>query len=219
MKRELRITEDGSHTLFVHDIEEPYHSMHGAIQESRHIFIIQGLLTIKRSTVRILELGLGTGLNLILTLLEAIKLEKNIHYHAVEKYPLLSEEYRALNYEHIIPGLPSGVLERVHSAPWNKEFKLSETFSIIKEKSDFRSMAPPGKYDLVYFDAFAPDKQPHLWSAEIFKKISSLVCPDGVLVSYSVKGSVRRALESTGFSVNKVPGPPGKREMIRATRI
>ncbi|MCK4750370.1 MAG: tRNA (5-methylaminomethyl-2-thiouridine)(34)-methyltransferase MnmD [Bacteroidales bacterium] len=218
MKRELRLTEDGSHTVYVNDLDEPYHSIHGALQESRHVFINQGFQKIAKSPLHILELGLGTGLNMMLTLVEAESLGLEVYYYAVEKYPLKSEEYFQLNHEQVIEGLPFGSLVRMHEAPWDEQFQLSDTFFIHKEQADFRAMKPPGMFDLVYFDAFAPDKQPHLWSADIFEMLSHLVNPGGLVVSYTSKGSVRRALASNGFTVERVPGPPGKIEMIRATK-
>lgn len=218
MEREVRLTEDGSHTIYVRELDESYHSIHGALQESTHVFINQGLKRVGKSPIHILELGLGTGLNLLLTLNEVRKLGIEIHYHAVEKYPLSPEEYSKLNYEKVIIGLPPRVIIKMHEALWDQHIKLTDSFSFYKEQGDFRSMNPPGMYDLVYFDAFAPDKQPYLWSLDIFKKLSRQVNPGGILVSYTSKGSVRRALETSGFEVDRVSGPPGKREMIRATR-
>ncbi|MEN8228800.1 MAG: tRNA (5-methylaminomethyl-2-thiouridine)(34)-methyltransferase MnmD [Bacteroidota bacterium] len=218
MQRELRLTEDGSHTLFVKGLDEPYHSIHGALQESNHIFIKQGFQTVQKSPLNILEIGLGTGLNMMLSLVESLKHGVDVYYHAVEKYPLIPSEYLKLNFEKIISGIPTGSLIRMHEAPWNDEFSLTERFRIHKEESDFRSMSPKGIFDLVYFDAFAPDKQPHLWTTEIFSKLNKLMNPNAILVSYSAKGSVRRALVSSGFDVIKIPGPPGKREMIRACK-
>lgn len=219
MKRELRLTEDGSHTMYVTGLDEPYHSIRGALQESMYVFIIQGFRTISRSPVHILELGLGTGLNLMLTLIESEKLKTEVYYHAVEKYPLNPSEFEQLNFERVIDGIAPGNLLRMHEAPWEKSFNLTELFSIYKEQSDIRTMNPTGKFDLVYFDAFAPDKQPQLWTPAIFSRLYKLLNPGGILVSYTAKGSVRRDLVSCGFSVKRVPGPPGKWEMIRATRI
>ncbi len=219
MDRELRLTEDGSHTLYVIGLEEPYHSIHGAIQESSHVFIKQGFQTIKKSPLNILEIGLGTGLNVLLSLVESFKYEIEVNYHAVEKYPLVPTEYNELNFEQIISGIPEGSLHKLHTAPWETKFQLTDNFRVYKERSDFRSMHPEGKFDLVYFDAFAPEKQPKLWSAEIFLKLSHLMNSGGVLVSYSSKSAVRRTLQSSGFNVTKVPGPPGKFEMLRALRI
>lgn len=219
MKRELLLTEDGSHTFYLPELDEPYHSIHGAIQESRHVFLEQGLLTLDLSSLNILEIGFGTGLNAILTLAASHKRGLKINYHAIEKYPLNYNEYSLINFEEHIEGLPPGSLIKLHKAPWEEAVQITEGFTITKQQSDFRTMNLSGPYDLVYFDAFAPQKQPHLWSEEIFRTISVVVNPGGVLVTYTCMGSVRRALISCGFKAYKVPGPPGKRTMIRASMI
>lgn len=218
MERSLRITDDGSHTMFVNGMDEPYHSTHGALQESMHIFIKQGLRTVEQTTIRILELGFGTGLNALLTLNESIIQNLDIYYHTVEKYPLNDFEYNLLNYEEFAVPLNQGVLNRMHSSPWGEPVKISDHFTLYKEKSDFCSMNPSTHINLVYFDLFSPDKQPGLWSADIFRSISKVTDPGAVLVTYSSKGSVRRTLDSCGFNVFKVAGPPGKIEMIRAIK-
>jgi len=218
MERILRITGDGSHTIFQKALNEPYHSAHGALQESQHVFINQGLHNVKATSVRILEIGFGTGLNALLTLSEALLQKLVIYYHAVEKYPLIESEYTLLNYEELIDGLPEGILQRIHSFPWEKPVKISERFTLYKEKADFRSMSLPTKFNLVYFDAFSPGKQPELWSSDVFGAVAKSAEPGCILVTYSAKGSVRRTLDSCGFDVTKVAGPPGKREMIRAIK-
>ena len=219
MERSLRLTDDGSHTLYVNKLDEPYHSIHGALQESMHVFIKQGLHTISKPVLKILEIGFGTGLNALLTMQFTIQANLEVHYHAVEKYPLHRTEYSQLNFEEFIDGIPKGSLIQMHEAAWESPVQLSDRFSLIKEKSDFRSMNPPGYFDLVYFDAFSPDKQPELWSAEVFSTIQKSTRRGALLVTYSSKGTVRRTLISCGFNVEKVPGPHGKIEMIRATRI
>ena len=219
MIRELRITEDGSHTIFLKDLAEPYHSIHGSIQESMHVFINQGFGLTRHSPVHILEIGLGTGLNALLTLSESEKRGIEVIYHAVEKYPLLPEEFKELNFEKFIPDIPAGSLLAIHEGPWQQDFNLSSNFRLYKELTDIRSMKPGGKFDLVYFDAFAPDKQPELWSEEVFTQVAGCMNPRAILVTYAAKGSVRRTMKACGLQVEKVPGPPGKREMIRAARI
>jgi len=219
MERSIRLTEDGSHTLYVDKLDEPYHSIHGALQESMHVFIKQGLQTVSKSPLRILEIGFGTGLNALLTLRFANKSNQEIHYHAVEKYPLTREEYIQLNFEELMKGIPKGSLNLMHEAPWGKTVILTEDFAVFKEQADFRSMRPSGTFDLVYFDAFSPDKQPDLWSESVFSIIERCTQKGSVLVTYSSKGMVRRTLISCGFRIEKVAGPPGKREMIRAVRI
>jgi len=218
MKRELRITEDGSHTLYVPEMEESYHSVHGAIQESRYIFLVQGFLTLDKAFLNILEIGFGTGLNALLTLAEAYKRDIKVRYHSIEKYPLDYEEYSRLNYEDFIEGLNPGNLRKMHESPWDEAVLINDHFTLLKEKSDLREIKLQGPYDLVYFDAFDPEKQAHLWTEQVFDRISSAVKPGGVLVTYTSKGNVRRALISCKFDVKKVPGPPGKRHILRATR-
>ena len=219
MERFLRLTEDGSHTLYVEKLDEAYHSSHGAIQESLHVFIKEGLQSCSGSSLRILEMGFGTGLNALLTWKFAEQKKLKVHYHSVEKYPLKKSEYSMLNFESLIEGLPPGLLNKMHAAPWDSHVQITESFMLHKEKADFRSMKPEGYFDLIYFDAFAPDKQPALWSEEVFSIIQNCTRKGAILVSYSSKGNVRRTLISCGFRVNKVPGPKGKREMIRALRI
>ena len=218
MERRVMMTEDGSHTMFENGMEEPYHSTHGALQESMHIFIKQGLHTVEQPSVRILELGFGTGLNTLLTLNESISLHLDIYYHTVEKYPLKDFEYNLLNYEKVIDPSPEGMLYRIHSCPWGEAVKISDQFTLYKEEADFRAMNLPPNINLVYFDAFSPEKQPELWTTNIFDSISQVTDSGAILVTYSSKGIVRRALTSCGFDVYKVAGPPGKREMIRAIK-
>ena len=218
MERSLKITEDGSHTLFVNDLDEPYHSIHGALQESMHVFIEQGLQYVTGQSLRILEVGFGTGLNALLTLSESIRLKMDIYYHAVEKYPVTDSEYKLLNYEKCISPSPKGILNKIHSCSWGRPEKISDHFILLKEETDFRQMNPPPGINLIYFDAFSPDKQPKLWTNEVFGLIEGVTDTGAVLVTYSSRGTVRRTLNSCGFDVHKVPGPPGKREMIRAIK-
>ncbi len=213
------MTEDGSHTIYVDRLNEAYHSTHGALQESMHVFIKHGLRTLSLPDVRILEVGFGTGLNALLTMHFARQSGQDIYYHAVEKYPLEPSEYERLNFEQLIDEIPAGLLNQLHETGWGKAVSVSDRMTLFKELADFRTMDPPGDFDLVYFDAFSPDKQPELWSTEVFSIIQNSTRPGAVLVTYSSNGMVRRTLNSCGFSVEKVPGPPGKREMIRATRI
>lgn len=218
MERSIKITEDGSHTMFVHGLDEPYHSTHGAFQESMHVFIKQGLLTVKESSVNILEVGFGTGLNALLTLEESISLNLDINYHAVEKYPLKESECKLLNHEKFVEHVPLGMLHRMQSCPWEEAVQITDRFTLYKQESDFRSMKLSPNINLVYFDAFSPDKQPELWSEEVIGPIARISEKGAILVTYSSKGIVRRTLSSCGFEVHKVAGPPGKRSMIRAIK-
>jgi len=216
MNRHIRVTGDGSHTLYNNDLNEPYHSINGAIYESMHVFIANGFNQIKRKEVKILEIGFGTGLNMLLTYKHSEIQKRSVYYHAVDKYPLNSEEYEALNY----PDLEGMSLEasflKAHASGWNREIKLRKDFTLYKELADFREMNPGMNYHIVYFDAFAPDKQPEVWIPDIFKFIYDSMAGGGILVSYTSKGAVRRNLRYVGFQVEKLPGPPGKREMLRA---
>lgn len=218
MERILKMTEDGSHTVFVKGLDEPYHSTHGALQESMHVFIKQGLHTLNQPSLRILELGFGSGLNALLTLTESISLDQTIYYHAVEKYPLKESEFSRLNYEKLISHCPAGSLQQLHSCPWGEAVQISDRFTLYKEEADFRFMKPPPQINLIYLDAFSPDKQPELWKTDVIGSIGRISDPGALLVTYSSKGVVRRALATCGFEVKKVAGPPGKREMVRAIK-
>jgi tRNA U34 5-methylaminomethyl-2-thiouridine-forming methyltransferase MnmC len=211
----LKTTEDGSSTLYRPDIEEHYHSIHGAIQESMHVFINAGLKHHPAKHLNILEVGFGTGLNALLTLIN-IK-DHNIYYHAIEKYPLPDELVLKINHpEHIQNVNAKTYFYHLHKAPWNSIAEIIPEFSLYKEKTDLTSFQPNTKFDLVYFDAFAPDKQPELWEPEIFNTISASMNTEAILTTYSSKGSVKRAMQIAGLIIEKIPGPPGKREMLRA---
>lgn len=218
MKRILRKTADGSFTFYHEEMDEPYHSLNGAIQESSHVFIKNGLLACNKKDLRILEIGFGTGLNMLLTYRETVHQNRHIYYHGVEKYPLKTEEFNMLNYWTILGDMYREPFIASHLAQWNKKIMLSENFTLFKELSDFREMQPGKGYNLIYYDAFAPAKQPELWSEEILMSIYNLLNDQGIWVSYTAMGAVRRSLLSAGFDVEKLPGPPGKREMIRARK-
>lgn len=216
---EIKITEDGSHTLYVPELNEHYHSIHGAVQESSHIFIGCGLHYSREETVKILEVGFGTGLNALLTAMDALSARKGIEYTTLEKYPLTSELIRELNYSGFTG--PEGMLifKKLHEAEWNIKVRISNNFVLEKIKMDLVTDQIEGKYNLIYFDAFGPDKQPELWTREIFEKIAKVTMPGGILTTYSAKGEVKRNLKACGFEVSMLPGPPGKRQIIRAIKI
>lgn len=219
MKRYLVKTKDYSHTLFVPELDEHYHSIHGALQESLHVFIEAGLKSKSQlSEISILEIGFGTGLNALLSLLEAQKLGLKINYYGIEKYPLTSEEWQTLKYADVLNS-PSAQasFELLHQAEWNNWINLSDNFDLFKDGGDLRAFkAKENAFDLVYFDAFAPSAQDYLWSIEVFKNIYNSLRQEGSLVTYCAKGWVRRNMQAAGFRVEKLPGPPGKREMVRA---
>jgi tRNA U34 5-methylaminomethyl-2-thiouridine-forming methyltransferase MnmC len=215
---EIIITSDGSHTLYVPDIDEHYHSINGAIQESLHIFINNGFNAITTNPVNILEIGFGTGLNALLTAISAEKTKREVFYTAVEKYPLPETITDILNYETFLKDAQHGLFKQIHQAAWNCNHKISQHFTIRKVQADAVKNIPEGKYHIIYFDAFAPDKQPEMWTKEMFEKISSSTLKSGVFVTYSAKGEVKRNLKSCGFDVTILPGPPGKRHIIRGVK-
>jgi tRNA U34 5-methylaminomethyl-2-thiouridine-forming methyltransferase MnmC len=220
---EFKITGDGSHTLYLPGLNEHYHSTFGAIAESRHIFLETGYKHIFRTEepVRILEIGFGTGLNALLTFMESEKLNGKTEYASIELYPLQAEVYVKLNFPDLLnDDSCRKIFLRMHELPWNSKTQLSGNFRILKINTSLELYQPPEAYfDLVYFDAFGPDVQPEMWTLEVFEKMASALRNKGVLVTYSTKGTVRRNLIAAGFSVEKLPGPPGKREILRATRL
>jgi len=233
MKTILEITEDGSHTLYVPELDEHYHSTHGAIQESMHVFIDAGLRHCNKEHIHLLEIGFGTGLNGLLTLLEAEKLQKKVFYHTLERYPLAEAAAMQLNYpEQIATGAKTApvvddkkttrMFHLLHQSPWERATAITPSFTLLKEETDFshpEQFQPPRQYDLIYFDAFAPEKQPEMWREAIFQRLSTLCGDDAILTTYCAKGAVRRMLQSASFTVERLPGPPGKREMLRATKM
>jgi tRNA U34 5-methylaminomethyl-2-thiouridine-forming methyltransferase MnmC len=220
MKQELLITGDGSHTLFVPELNEYYHSTFGAITESGVVFIDAGLkpALLKSSAINILEIGFGAGLNALLTYFGSIG--KTIHYHAVEAFPLDQNIIEKLNYAEILASQNAGHIFRLlHSANWNEEQCIPDHFFL--KKINLRivdAILPEGYFDLVYFDAFGPEVQPELWTEAIFAKIGVAMKKNGILTTYSAKGEIRRNLKRAGFEVEKLPGPPGKRHITRAIK-
>lgn len=221
MQRNVILTNDGSHTIAIPEMNVTYHSIHGAIQESLHVFIEAGLKSASplESARHILEVGFGTGLNALLTLMKTEKTTQIVHYTAIEPFPFEGKEISSLNYcEQLNRKDLHIIFEQLHNCRWEKEIKISETFYLKKTKQILQDYKPDKTYDLIYFDAFAPNAQPELWTKEIFAKIFSTLKPGGILVTYCSKGEVRRNMIAAGFNVEKIPGPPGKREMIRGKR-
>ena len=215
--RRIFETADGSSSLHVDELDEQYHSKHGAIAESRHIYIENGFKVLKHSPLHILEMGLGTGLNALLTYFESKSKDLPVNYTALEKYPLTLEEVSALNYPSFIEDKnAASVLKEIHSCPWGASQEIAPVFKLLKIKEDLRKFRTNQRFHLVYFDAFAPDVQPALWTEKIIRNLYNLLLPGGILVTYSAKGSVRRRMEKVGFTVNRIPGPAGKRHMVRA---
>lgn len=218
MERFFTETEDGSSSLYVPGLNEHYHSIHGAIQESLHIFIGAGIEYYAQKNIAILEAGFGTGLNAYLSLLYAGQEHCRIHYTTIEKYPLDPTEAEKLNYKKLLPADPPQLFDSLHSCPWAEDVALTPCFTLHKLKQDFREGRLPAETDIVFFDAFNPEVQPHLWTAEVFRRFYAALKPGGILVTYCVKGIVKQALRAAGFTLKRLPGPPGKREILRATR-
>jgi len=216
---EIILTDDGSHTLFVPELGEHYHSVHGAIQESDYIFIKCGLNSSKADPARIFEVGFGTGLNAFLTAIDASSQNRKILYTTIEKYPLPGSVINALNYKDFFCPESGYLFDRIHAGKWNITEDISNTFTLIKIEGDLTKHEIPGYFDLIYFDAFGPDKQPEMWNDNVFEKISAITVSNGILVTYSAKGTVQRMLKKYGFDVTLLPGPPGKRQIIRAVKI
>lgn len=229
MERKIVITKDGSHSVSVPEMNVTYHSIHGAIQESMHVFIQAGFKQLisqfANKPINILEMGFGTGLNVLLTLIETEKIKIDTRYEALELYPLNEEEIKRLNYCEQLnrPDLQK-VFEQLHYCEWEKEISIRKSFTLLKRKTDLSASQPlelfkPLKpFELIYFDAFAPNTQPELWTSAIFEKLYNMMTDEGILVTYCSKGEVRRNMIAAGFTVEKIPGPPGKREMLRAKK-
>lgn len=212
-------TADGSYTLFVPEMDEHYHSVKGARTESEHIFIQMGLQHVAAAAPRVLEIGFGTGLNAFLTLLEAEKAQRPVSFTTIELYPVPEETLRLLGYPEQIAPSHAADYEALHRAEWNKPVPITPWFTLHKIQGDFTLFPFTGTYDVIYFDAFAPDKQPEMWDPSLFDSLYRVTAPGGVLTTYCAKGAVRRMLQAAGYTVERLPGPPGgKREILRATR-
>ncbi|MEL6916174.1 MAG: tRNA (5-methylaminomethyl-2-thiouridine)(34)-methyltransferase MnmD [Bacteroidota bacterium] len=220
MKRKVITTSDGSTTIHLVDWDEQYHSKHGAIQEAYHVFIKNGLSLFQNRSISILEIGFGTGLNALITWMESNARGLNIEYTGVEAFPIAKAELQKLNY---IAELKAQTYHKgfyqMHRAPWEEKVTIAENFRLTKQKKDFAEIAESDLFNLIYFDAFGARVQPELWTASIFSKMYRALKVNGTLVTYAAKGSVRRAMQAVGFSVERLPGPPGKREMLRATKL
>ncbi len=225
LKHIIQLTADGSNTIAIPQLNVTYHSKHGAIQESQHVFIKEGLQYLLRTNtfdktepINILEVGFGTGLNGWLSLYEAIKYNQKIFYQTIEPYPLSIDETEKLNYPELFNGDLKKYFLQLHMCEWNKEISIHSLFSFKKINAALQDFTAKEKFHLIYFDAFDPNVQPELWTRQIFKKLYDFLYDNGILVTYSSKGSVRRAMQAAGFSTEKIAGPPGKREITRAKK-
>lgn len=220
MKKEIIVTDDGSHTLFIPELDETYHSRHGAIQESIHVFINAGLKFFSEKNnikeVSILEIGFGTGLNALLTCIEAAKISKKIIYDSIEAFPLQHNRIEQLNYADILTC--KEIFNKIHAVNWDSSEIISEHFTLTKISTSIQCFVHYKKYDIIFFDAFAPRVQPEMWTTEIFRQLFSMMNAGGILVTYCAKGEVKRNMKKAGFTVESIEGPPGKREMTRAAK-
>lgn len=224
MKRKIITTGDGSTTIHLEEWNEQYHSTHGAIQEAAHVFLKMGLHhlqnTFNPDQIHILEIGFGTGLNAFMTYLEAKKHNLTINYSGVEAYPVASAEITQLNYiSELQAEAKSDIFHTMHACDWETETQIDTNFTLTKRQQFFADINDQENCNLIYFDAFGARVQPELWTVAIFQKMYNALQNNGVLVPYAAKGSVRRAMQEVGFQVERLPGPPGKREMLRATKI
>lgn len=217
MKREIIKTLDGSTTIHLKEWDECYHSKHGAIQEAKHVFIKNGLSLFESNPVSILEIGFGTGLNAFITFLESVQKQQKINYVGVEAYPVEAKEVLEMNYvSELEADAFKDIFAKMHECEWNEKIDISTDFSLTKRKQFFDEIDDLEIFDLIYFDAFGYRVQPELWSTEIFQKMYNSLKPNGVLVTYAARGVVKRSMIAVGFTVEKLAGPPGKREMFRA---
>lgn len=219
MKREIVQTSDGSTTIYLPEWEENYHSKHGAIQEAKHVFIKNGFSLFNQDEISILEIGFGTGLNAFITFLEGINSKTKVNYTGVEAYPVEFNEIAQMNYvvelqaTHYEP-----IFQKMHTCDWNLNVKISDEFSLTKRQQFFDQIDDIEAFDLIYFDAFGYRVQPELWSTEIFQKMYNALKSGGRLVTYAARGVVKRSMIEVGFTVQKLAGPPGKREMFLASK-
>ena len=219
MRREIITTADGSTTIHLPDWNENYHSKHGAIQEAEHVFIQNGLSLFENKPISLLEIGFGTGLNAFITYLKSKEFNMVIDYIGVEAYPVAADEITSMNYVNTLNAASeSAVFETMHSSLWETRNKISEHFSLTKRQQFFDAIDDENRFDLIYFDAFGYRVQPELWSTEIFHKMHTALKTNGILVTYAARGVVKRSMIEVGFTVEKLPGPPGKREMFRAIK-
>lgn len=220
MQREIKLTADGSHTIAIPEINVTYHSHHGAIAESMHVYIEAGLLPLidpsTTNTIHILEIGFGTGLNVLLSLREAARQKQYIHYTAIELFPLTETEIAQINHGKCL-SMENEFLQ-IHSSPWEEDIRLHEYFTLSKRNISLLELKDIHNIHCIFFDAFAPTDQPELWTQIVFENLFQMLAPNGILVTYCSKSVIRKAMEAAGFTIHKIPGPHGKRDMVRARK-
>ena len=212
------ITEDGSHSMFSEKHGVSYHSKYGAIQETEHVFINAAFRNqLPTSSLSILDIGFGTGLNAYMTLLEAATKKVKVKYVGIEAYPISSDIYQQLNYAELLKKDNSD-FQKLHQLDWEEPHAISDYFVFEKRQTHFENLDFNNQFDIIYFDAFAPNAQPELWEENLLKKMFAALKTNGVLTTYCAKGVVKRTLKKVGFEIEAIPGPPGKREMTRAIK-
>lgn len=220
MQREIQLTADGSHTIVLTDRNISYHSKHGAVAESMHVFIEAGLLPLLsiagQQPLAVLEIGLGTGLNALLTMREAIHNKRIISYTGIELFPVTASDAGMLNYGERL--FMQEAFRKIHLSEWEQPVPLDDYFTLEKKQMSVHDLVLTGSFHCIYFDAFAPTEQPEMWTEAVFQKLYNHLHPGGVLVTYSSKTTVRNAMKQAGFIIRKIPGPYGKREMVRAEK-
>lgn len=222
LERKIITTADGSKTIHLESWNEQYHSKHGAFQEANHVYINTGFLhrvnTFQGNTIEVLEIGFGTALNAMLTFTKSIKQSLKINYTAFDAYPVQESELESLDYESKFPSNYVDFFKKMHAVSWNQFFEIAPHFFLNKQLKKFDQLEATNTYDLIFYDAFGPRVQPELWTEKLFQKMFNSLKNNGILVTYCAKGSVRRTMQAVGFNIERLPGPPGKREMLRATK-
>ncbi len=215
---EIRLTADGSKTLYLPHLDETYHSSHGAIQEAVHVFIEHGLTYVSQKTesITVFEMGFGTGLNALLTALWAQKHQRMIHYIGIEHYPIEEEIWRQMEFVQVESEI--ALYAKIMYSEWGKFQEINPFFELKKIEQTVHNLDLNEKVDLIYFDAFGPKVQAEMWNLPVLKKMYDMLMPGGIFVTYCAQGQMKRNLKSLGFTLEELPGPPGKREMTRATK-
>ncbi len=220
MKRQITKTADGSTTIYIPEMDENYHSHHGAIQEAKHVFLKHGIESLDQEEITVFEMGFGTGLNALLTLNYALENDKKVNYIGIEAYPVEAEMIDDLNYVESIDLDLWAAFDAMHNQPWGETNALFDNFNLTKIHQKIEDYQPEANtIDIIYFDAFGPRAQGDMWELPVLEKMAEMIKPGGILVTYCAQGQFKRHLKSLGFEIERLPGPPGKREMTRATLV